>query len=90
MKTFVIVLCALMLLLPIVAQTEELPLRDTSEVKDWFASNPRNVKDIGDPFVLTEGSSYYLFATGGPIGFNVWRSNAVDSSSPRFSKNQTG
>ena len=74
MRMIAIVLCALMLLLPIVAQAEELPLRDTSEVKDWFASNPRNVKDIGDPFVLTEDSGYYMFATGGPIGFNVWRS----------------
>ena len=75
MRMIAIVLCALMLLLPIVAQAEELPLRDFSEVKDWFTSNPRNVKDIGDPFVLAEGSGYYLFATGGPIGFNVWGSN---------------
>ena len=72
MRMIAIVLCALMLLLPIVAQAEELPLRDFSEVKDWFTSNPRNVKDIGDPFVLQEESGYFMFATGGSIGFNVW------------------
>lgn len=74
MRTIAIVLCTLVLFLPMFAQAEELPLRDFSEVKGWFASNPRNVKDIGDPFVLAEENGYYLFATGGPIGFNVWRS----------------
>ena len=37
---------------PLMGQAEELPLLDFSAVKDRFVSNPRNVKDIGDPFVL--------------------------------------
>ena len=60
---------------PLMSQAEELPLLDFSAVKDRFVSNPRNVKDIGDPFVLAEDDAYYMYATGGPIGFFTWRSS---------------
>ncbi len=56
------------------APAEDLPLRDLSEVRDRFVPNPRGVRDIGDPFVLAEEDAYYMYATGGPIGFNVWQS----------------
>ncbi|MBR5109098.1 MAG: family 43 glycosylhydrolase [Clostridia bacterium] len=67
------------MLLPLCAQGEELPILDYSAVKDRFSSNPRSVKDIGDPFVLKEESGYYMFATGGSIGFNVWRSGDLSA-----------
>ena len=64
----------MILAVPMSAAADALKTRDFSEVADRFISNPRNVKDIGDPFVLCEGGEYLMFATGGPIGFNVWRS----------------
>ncbi len=78
MRNMFILLLAL-LLLPLCAQGEELTILDYSAVKDRFASNPRNVKDIGDPFVLQEESGYFMFATGGSIGFNVWRSGDLQT-----------
>ncbi len=36
--------------------------------------NPRDIRNIGDPFILHENGRYYLFATGGPAGFMVWQS----------------
>lgn len=75
MKNLFLLLFALMALCVAVhAEAESLEIRDAAEAADWFVSNPRNVKDIGDPFVLAEGSDYLMFATGGPIGFNVWKS----------------
>ena len=70
-----VLLLVLCLALPAVTHAEPLALRDYSEVKGRFAANPRNVKDIGDPFVLATEDGYDMFATGGPIGFNVWRSS---------------
>ena len=70
---------AVMLLACGCAGAEELKVRDLSEAADWFVSNPRNVKDIGDPFVLAEDENYYMFATGGSIGFNVWKSGDLAS-----------
>ena len=57
------------------ASADSLPLTDGEAVKDRFAVNPRPIKDIGDPHVLKAGDEYFTFATGGTIGFNVWRSN---------------
>jgi beta-xylosidase len=34
-----------------------------------------DVTHIGDPFVLLEGDTYYLYATSSEKGFNVWKSN---------------
>ena len=78
MRNMLILLLALMLL-PLCALGEELPVLDYGAVKDRFASNPRSVKDIGDPFILNEESGYYMFATGGSIGFNVWRSGDLSA-----------
>ena len=39
-----------------------------------FMENPKDIRNIGDPFILHE-DGYYLFATGGPAGFMVWRSD---------------
>ena len=70
-----ILLTTLMLLTFIpVAQADSLPLVDSAAVKDRFVSNPRPVKDIGDPHIIREGDEYFAFATGGPLGFSVWRS----------------
>ena len=57
------------------ASADSLPLTDGEAVKDRFAVNPRPIKDIGDPHILKAGDEYFTFATGGTIGFNVWRSN---------------
>ena len=72
-----ILLAALMLVIsmPAASLCEPLPLLDSSAVKDRFAANPRPVKDIGDPHIIRQGDEYFAFATGGPIGFNVWRSS---------------
>ncbi len=40
-----------------------------------FYENPMNVFEIGDPFILPAEGRYYLFATGGTVGFNVWSSD---------------
>ena len=70
-----ILLSTLMLLMFIpTVHAASLPLVDSETVKDRFAANPRPVKDIGDPHIIKEGEEYFAFATGGPIGFNVWRS----------------
>ena len=69
---FLLVLALLCPLLP--ARAEPLTRLDESAVRQRFASNPRNVRDIGDPFVLPVADGYAMFATGGPIGFNVWQS----------------
>lgn len=53
---------------------DALPTTDGTEASDRFVSNPRPVKDIGDPHILRADGEYFTFATGGPIGFNVWRS----------------
>jgi len=71
-----ILLTALMLMafIPAACLCESLSLLESDAVKDRFVSNPRPVKDIGDPHIIKEGDEYFAFATGGPIGFNVWRS----------------
>ena len=40
---------------------------------DRFMENPREVRNIGDPFILREGE-YHLFATGETAGFLTWSS----------------
>ena len=65
---------ALMLTGAAAVPARALPLTDGEEVKSRFAPNPRAVKDIGDPHILPAGDEYFTFATGGTIGFNVWRS----------------
>jgi len=71
-----ILLATLMLMgiIPAASLCESLPLLDSDTMKDRFVSNPRPVKDIGDPHIIREDDEYFAFATGGPIGFNVWRS----------------
>ena len=53
---------------------EELKLVDSSEMAGRFTANPRPVTGIGDPFVLPDGGSYHVFATGAQIGFFHWNS----------------
>ena len=62
-------LLALLLAAPAFGVAEAAP-----DLSDRFVSNPRPLKDIGDPFVLPDADGYCVFATGGPIGFNVWQS----------------
>jgi len=59
---------------PVCTMADSLPLVDVETVKDRFVSNPRPVKDIGDPHIIRKDDEYFAFATGGSIGFNVWRS----------------
>ena len=40
---------------------------------DRFMENPREVRNIGDPFILQD-HGYHLFATGEAAGFLTWRS----------------
>lgn len=62
------------LLFPCLAAADALLLTDGEAVQDRFAANPRGIKDIGDPHVLKADDEYFTYATGGSIGFNVWRS----------------
>ena len=39
-----------------------------------FASNPRDIQGIGDPFTVRVGNRYATFATGGSVGFSAWLS----------------
>ena len=71
----ILILTLSLLALCSIAAAQPLPLTDGEAVKDRFAANPRAVKDIGDPHILKAGDEYFTFATGGTIGFNVWRSN---------------
>jgi len=62
---------------------EMLPLKDPALVAERFYSNPLNVAEIGDPFILPAEGGYYLFATGGTVGYNVWRSDDLRQFSDR-------
>ncbi len=73
LKLLLIIMMVSLLVLPSV-QAEELVLRDPSEAEGRFWNNPRDIKDIGDPFVLNAGDGYQIYATGGPIGFFTWHS----------------
>lgn len=73
-KKILLTTLALLALIPAAALSDALPRLDSNAVKDRFTANPRPVKDIGDPHIIKENSEYFAFATGGPIGFNVWRS----------------
>ena len=80
MKMMLAVLLVLFFALPLKpASASSLKLLDSSSVKDRFASNPRSVRDIGDPMVIREDDGYHVFATGGPIGFNTWASKDLVS-----------
>ena len=52
-----------------------LPLKDSGEIAARFYQNPQGIDNIGDPFILNADGKYYVFATGGGIGFNVWTSD---------------
>lgn len=78
LKRILLTALSLMVLAP-AATADTLPLLDHESVKDRFASNPRPVKDIGDPHIIRKDSEYFAFATGGPIGFNVWRSQDLST-----------
>ena len=54
MRNLFLLLLAVMLLVASGAAADVLPVREVTELADRFATNPRNVKDIGDPFVLCE------------------------------------
>lgn len=72
-----LLLLALALSMPTLARAEgkkSLPLKSFETVADRFYQNPSPVYDIGDPYVLPAGGRFHLYATGGPIGFNVWSS----------------
>lgn len=56
-----------------------LPLKDPALIADRFYENPLQVAEIGDPFILPAGGRYYLFATGGTVGYNVWQSDDLRS-----------
>lgn len=74
-KRVLLTVFALLALMPAAALGDALALLDSDAVKDRFVSNPRPVKDIGDPHIIREGEEYFAFATGGPLGFSVWRSS---------------
>lgn len=68
-----VLLCVLaVLMLPSAASAAQLPLRALPQ--DRFYVNPLPVRDIGDPFILSAEGGYYMFATGGSVGFIVWKS----------------
>lgn len=70
-----IAMCAMLFTCASAASLAPLPLRDAGEIAQRFYSNPLNVDNIGDPFILQAEGKYYAFATGGGVGFNVWTSD---------------
>ena len=74
-KRILIAMLALMALIPVAAMGENLTLLGEDAVKDRFIANPLPVREAGDPHFIKEGDEYFAFGTGGPIGFNVWRSS---------------
>ena len=74
LRKILILTLSLLTLSSVCAMADSLPLTDGETVKDRLAANPRSVKDIGDPHILKVEDEYFTFATGGTIGFNVWRS----------------
>ena len=72
LKKTLLTALALMTFIPTASSGEPLALLDHDTVKDRFVSNPRPVKDIGDPHILREGDEYFAFATGGPICSAPW------------------
>lgn len=83
-KPLALSLLGLTLICPAAAAEEPLPLISSSAYQERFAANPLPVKDIGDPYVLSANGEYFTFATGGSIGFNVWRSDDLSA----FSKSK--
>lgn len=49
----------------------EVPLLDN---EDFSYSNPADINNIGDPFILEARGKYYCFPTSAPNGFKVWSS----------------
>ncbi len=74
LKRILTLTLSLILLSAASACAQTLVLKDNAGAADRFAANPRAVKDMGDPHVIQANGEYFTFATGGPIGFNVWRS----------------
>jgi beta-xylosidase len=42
--------------------------------REYVLSNPVGIVHIGDPFVLYDNGTFYLYATSSKIGFKVWSS----------------
>lgn len=78
MRTFSLILMLALLLPGLLSasaqEAQQLPLKDPALIADRFYTNPLNVADIGDPFILHANGKYYAFATGGTVGYNVWES----------------
>jgi GH43 family beta-xylosidase len=75
----VFIVCAMLISSASAGSLAPLHLRDTGEIAQRFYTNPLNVDNIGDPFILPVDGKYYAFATGGGVGFNVWTSEDLMS-----------
>ena len=79
MRTICLILLTVVLFLGVpgaLAQGfEPLPIKDPALIAERFYTNPLGVAEIGDPYILSAQGRYYLFATGGTVGYNVWRSD---------------
>ena len=53
---------------------EQIVIENVRPFAKNLMKNPLGVKGIGDPFVLCDGNSYYMYATSTGTGFKVWKS----------------
>lgn len=79
--TLIILVCLLLggIFVPAAAEMKPILLLDPERISDRFYSNPLNLSEIGDPFILPADGNYYAFATGGTVGFFVWESRDLIS-----------
>lgn len=78
-RRFLAALLAALLTMGATGEASAVTWLEADTVADRFVANPRNVKDIGDPYVLVENGAYHVFATGGPLGFFHWGSDDLVS-----------
>ena len=83
MRAFSLIILACLLLggisVPAAAEMKPLSFLDPEKIVDRFYTNPLNLSDIGDPFILPANGKYYAFATGGTVGYFVWESEDLIS-----------
>lgn len=72
MKHSCLLLLAALLLTLESACGESFEPAGASRYAERFASNPREVSNIGDPFILSDGDVYHMYATGAQVGFFHW------------------
>ncbi len=80
MRLICLLFLACLLLAPPAPGSAQAPLpQDPELVAERFFTNPLNLNNIGDPFVLAADGQYFAFATSGGKPFPVWRSDSLQA-----------